>query len=104
MRGRETAWQYYDIQKKKSIKKEANEHPVLIHYLNELYIRPWFCNSDHPYRKEYEKYDAKICEGQHLKTGKKGRLKVRTRILRLLYTWLPFALFVKIYWFVKRRE
>lgn len=34
----------------------ARAHPVIIHYLDELYIRPWYQNSDHPYRKYYREY------------------------------------------------
>lgn len=35
--------------------EQARKNPVIIHYLNELYIRPWYRNSDHPYRDEYMK-------------------------------------------------
>lgn len=34
----------------------AREHPRIIHYLEELYGRPWYKDSDHPYRRLYGIY------------------------------------------------
>lgn len=34
----------------------ARKHPKIIHYLEELYGRPWYANSDHPYRSLYRVY------------------------------------------------
>lgn len=35
---------------------EARNSPVLIHYLNELYNRPWNKKSDHPYKNKFLEY------------------------------------------------
>lgn len=80
---------------------EANRHPVIIHYLNELYIRPWFQNSDHPYREEYRVYCRTWATVPKMP---RGRLKQRTRILRICNALLPFQLFVRLYRLVKRMD
>ena len=36
--------------------KYAFEHPVIIHFTEGFYNRPWKMNCKHPYRKAYEKY------------------------------------------------
>lgn len=81
--------------------EDARNNPVIIHYLNELYIRPWFGNSDHPYKHEYLYYRAKAGYNDRLPFGS---LKTRTGILRLLNALLPFTLFRSIYGLVKRRN
>lgn len=98
----------------------AREHPVIIHFLDELYIRPWYSNSDHPYRKYYQEYFRMINKTHVRKAEEKsrkeksrkikrkkqrntkcGKLQKRTRILRIMNRLLPFWLFSKIYRTVK---
>lgn len=81
--------------------EDARNSPVIIHYLNELYIRPWFENSDHPYKNEYLYYRVKAGYHDSLPFG---RLKIRTSVLRLLNDLLPFTLFRSIYQLAKRRN
>ena len=77
----------------------AREKPVIIHYLNELYIRPWFANSDHPYREIYLEYRTKAGCNEKLLTVKQGK---RTLILKLLNRYMPFCVLKKIYRNVKK--
>lgn len=81
--------------------EEARKDPVIIHYLNELYIRPWYRNSDHPYRDEYINW--------LIKTGmdypsEKGIRSIRTKGIKVLNTVLPFKCFRIIYRFLKGRR
>lgn len=92
---------YTYAEKKRLGLGDARNNPVIIHYLNELYIRPWFGNSDHPYKHEYLYYRVKAGYNDRLPFGS---LKTRTCILRLLNALLPFTLFRSIYGLVKRRN
>lgn len=78
--------------------KQAREYPAIVHYLNELYLRPWFRNSDHPYRGMYQAYFQTL---ENRSIVEKGKLRIRTRFLRMLDHILPFWLFAKIYRAVK---
>ncbi len=79
--------------------KKARNSPVIIHYLNELYIRPWFGNSDHPYRKKYLLYRKHAGINDILPDGYIGR---RTKLVRILNKWLPFFIFNKIYQSIRK--
>ena len=47
---------------KKNDLEEAISNPAIIHYTtNMLVIRPWFSNSDHPLKHEFEKYMDMSC-------------------------------------------
>lgn len=79
----------------------AKKKPIIIHYLNELYIRPWYSNSNHPYKKEYIKYrNMAGVKSQMLQ----GRMEWRTRVLQLLNRYLPFQVFKTIYWCFARKR
>ncbi len=78
----------------------ARKHPVIVHYLNELYIRPWYKNSDHPYRELYLAYCSRPGFDSMCKM-RTGSIKVRTWMLRMLNRFLPFCIFQKIYHMVK---
>ncbi len=71
----------------------AKTKPVILHFLNELYVRPWYANSDHPYRDAYR---AVLRELSLPSPSEQKKLPKRTRINRLLYRCLPFSLYLKI--------
>ena len=78
--------------------KEAREHPVLIHFMNELYHRPWCRKSknfmwNHPYRNNYIYYQKElgICQEE------RKSLSIRTKMTRYLYQMLPFSLFLWLF-------
>ncbi len=81
--------------------RKARAHPVIIHYLDELYVRPWYVGSDHPYRAYYDRY-ARMAgiSGKRIRPmgGWRG---IRTRAVRVLDACLPFAVFCRIYRMVK---
>lgn len=82
--------------------EEARKRPILIHFMRELYIRPWYKSQDvrwnHPYHGLYEKYQKKL----GISLIKKGKLSVRTKVLRRLYEKLPFSIFLAIFWLFHR--
>lgn len=78
----------------------AREYPIVIHYLNELYIRPWYKNSDHPYREVYLRY-LHILGWDKKVRMQAGSIRMRTRMLRMLNRILPFWIFRKLYHAVK---
>lgn len=74
--------------------ERAKKNPIIIHYLNELYIRPWYCNSDHPYKNEYIKYRNIVGIKDKMLSG---TINPRTKMLRVLNSCLPFGIFKNIY-------
>lgn len=80
---------------------EAREKPIIIHYLNELYIRPWFLNSDHPYKKKYLEYRVKAGCQEVLDVTELGK---RTKVLKLLNRYMPFCVFKRIYRRIKKGQ
>lgn len=81
--------------------EQARKNPVIIHYLNELYIRPWYRNSDHPYREEYMKLREKIGWDMPMESGSRS---VRTKGVIVLNKVLPFSWFCRIYRLVQKRS
>ena len=79
----------------------ARKNPVIIHYLNELYIRPWYRNSDHPYRGEYMKWREKIGWNMPMESGIRS---MRTKGVIVLNKVLPFSWFCRIYRLVQKRS
>lgn len=81
--------------------EQARKNPVIIHYLNELYIRPWYRNSDHPYRDEYMKWREKIGWNMPMESGIRS---MRTKGVIVLNKVLPFSWFCRIYRLVQKRS
>lgn len=68
----------------------AREHPLIIHYLHELYQRPWYRNSDHPYRQVYQRYAAMAgYTAEDFPGGWYGRMK----LTRYCAQYLPGSVF-----------
>lgn len=74
--------------------EEARKHPVLIHYLNELYNRPWLEPCDHPYREIYRQERRELLGERPYPRREQSR---NTRITRLLRRALPFPVFAALY-------
>ena len=66
----------------------------IIHFMNELYERPWFKPSRHPLREEYLEIEKEIFEG---KTIKPSAISKHTLLTAWLAEHLPFAIFLKLY-------
>lgn len=78
----------FEIDKKK---------PTIIHYTEAHYGRPWFSDSNHPYKGEYLNLRKQLEESWPMpneKTRLKKRLKRKAK--QLLYKALPFACYKKI--------
>lgn len=78
--------------------EEARKKPVLIHFMNELYNRPWCKRSknpmwNHPYRECYVGYQRElgICQREN------ETLSVWTKMTRYAYKILPFPLFLWLF-------
>lgn len=73
---------------------EARENPAIIHFINELYNRPWYEPCDHPRKETYQRIEAEIFgECTHIKQN----ISKRTRLTKRLFFSLPFPLFAFIY-------
>lgn len=68
----------------------ARENPVFIHYLNEVYGRPWNRTSNHPYKNEYLKY-LNISPWKNQLEDKK--LPLRTVLTTIAIKYLPFFVY-----------
>lgn len=83
--------------------EEARKNPILIHFMKELYIRPWHKKSrkkqwNHPYCGLYIGYQKRLgieLEGEE-------ELSIRTQVLRNLYERLPFSIFLRVFFIFHR--
>ncbi len=72
----------------------ARNQPIIIHYIKELYNRPWFEPCDHPYKAIYrEKCELLFGEEQY----KAVHLDTHTKFTRFLLCILPFCIFTFLY-------
>ena len=78
---------------------EARKHPIIIHYIKELYNRPWFEPCDHPHKGVFrDKYESLFLENEYEFCD----LEKHTKITRLLFRNLPFNVFAFLYHFKER--
>ncbi len=74
--------------------QHAKSNPVVIHFMKELYNRPWFTPCEHPFLEEYRNIEKRVF-GEN-KT-KHIPLTWHTRITVLMKKKLPFKLFAAMY-------
>lgn len=79
--------------------EQARKNPIIIHYLNELFIRPWYKNSDHPFRCNYIAWRKKLGWGMPVKKRKRS---MRTKGVLVLDKILPFPWFYRIYQVIQK--
>ena len=80
---------------------EAKNKPVIVHYLNELYNRPWNKKSDHPYKFLYLQY-LKMAGLEN--TIENAELACRTRLTRIMIHALPFEIFAGVYQIIHKES
>lgn len=73
----------------------AKKNPVIIHFLKELYERPWNKGCGHPKKSEFKKYYEMVFK-ENFKKGKTS-LPVTVMITKTAYRLLPFNLFLWLY-------
>lgn len=74
--------------------ENARKNPIIIHYINELFNRPWMDPCDHPYKQFYRNEREKLFGKQPYELRNLTR---RTRTTRLLKNVLPFPLYAGLY-------
>ena len=74
--------------------RNAVEKPLIIHFMSELYNRPWFEPCDHPFREEYRSIDRKLFGRRDYKIK---NISLQTRMNRWLYDNIPFVLYLLLY-------
>lgn len=72
----------------------AKKYPVIIHFINELFNRPWLEPGDHPYKDLY-RLERQCIFGDL--PYERRRLNPNTRLTRLLKAILPFQVFAILY-------
>lgn len=73
---------------------EARNQPAIIHFIKELYNRPWFEPCDHPYKGFYrDKYELLFRESNY----EQLHLENHTKFTRLTLRLLPFNIFAFLY-------
>lgn len=73
---------------------DAVQNPILIHYMNELYNRPWLEPCGHPLRDVYLKLEEELFG--ECRTERK-ELPLHTRMTVWMRKHLPFSLFAVMY-------
>ena len=81
---------YYTNREIEVIKTEY----IIIHFMNELYERPWFSPSRHPLKNKYIEIEKEIF-GE--KTIKPSAISKHTLLTAWLAEHLPFTIFLKLY-------
>lgn len=80
--------------------EKARTWPRIVHFMNELYNRPWYEPCDHPMRQLYLQTEKEVYgENQRIRQD----LPFHTRQTRVLRKYLPFCLFKGLY-HLKNRE
>ena len=69
------------------ILKEANQNPVIIHFLSDFYNRPWDLNCTHPMKGSYLYYKSISPWKNNSLLDKKLSLRLRT--IKFLYQYFP---------------
>lgn len=82
---------YYHIQEISA----AKQAPIIIHFLNELYDRPWNKGCKHPYAAKYQTYYESAFQKRLVKSA--GTIGKKTKITKFAYHLLPFQIFLKLY-------
>ena len=78
---------------------EANDKPVIIHYIRKFYNRPWFLECTHPYKNDFLQYYYNI--SNELKSNP---LKKNVKIRKFVYDHLPFTFYVLLEKFLDKRR
>lgn len=73
----------------------AKKNPVIIHFLEELYERPWNKGCSHPFMYKFDEY-YELVFGRKIKK-EKGTLSFKTMITKSVYKLLPFKVFLRLY-------
>ena len=73
---------------------EAREKPAVIHFMNELYNRPWLEPCDHPMREKYRSISRALFADM---TWKKKEISIKTKVTKRLFGVLPFEVFSMLY-------
>ena len=80
---------------------DAKHAPKMIHFMAELYNRPWLEPCDHPYATCYRELDRQVFGNRH--TYQRANVSFRTRVNKWLYRALPFKYYILIYKVSRRR-
>lgn len=75
----------------KDILKKATDEPVIIHYLNKFYGRPWEVECIHPYTYKYDEISSKY---NIVIEKRQSSLTSRIKIRKYLYKYAPFILYL----------
>lgn len=76
---------------------DANNNPVIIHYVDTVLGRPWQSNNINPYAKMWNKYFNMLPEYEKI-VFKPKKNNCKQKIFRMLYKLLPDFIFAKIYY------
>ncbi len=72
------------------ILQNAKRNPVIIHYLEHFYGKPWYSESSHPYRDVFVKYwEISPWKVEQIELKLKKRLKLR----KFVYTYFGFVFY-----------
>ncbi len=82
----------YDYQEKQL--EQARKCPLIVHYIKELYNRPWYEPCNHPFKKLYRD-ECKSIFGRE--SFENNDIALHTKITKKLYQVLPFSVYVWLY-------
>lgn len=79
----------------------AKNNPIVLHYTDELYNRPWFSNCNHPYKEEYRKI---LRTSPWEENYKYKKLTKNCRIQNFIYNNFPYAVYKLMIRFIELKH
>ena len=79
----------------------AKNNPIVLHYTDELYNRPWFSNCNHPYKEEYRKILRTSPWEENYKYKKPTK---NCRIQNFIYDNFPYAVYKLMIRFIELKH
>ena len=92
---------YYDSTQFEMDKK----NPIIVHYTEAHFGRPWFSDSNHPYKEIYLKFRKKLVQYWPMPQEKATtQKKLKRKIKQAMYKVLPFSCYKNILLMERKRK
>ncbi|MCO4528717.1 General stress protein A [Streptococcus infantarius subsp. infantarius] len=83
---------------------EDKKNPSIIHYTEAHYGRPWYGDSNHPYKQLYVVYRMKLKDFWDYENVKAPEIKrIKRKLKQFLYALLPFSIYKKLMFYRRKK-
>lgn len=74
----------------------AGKNPIIVHYVGNMYLRPWFVRSNHPMHHLYDQYKL-ISPWKEVSYKERPQKTNKAAKIRILHSLLPSRVFLFLY-------